>query len=127
LTNPVDAFAFIAIFVACLGLFGLASFTTEQRTKEIGIRKVLGASMAGIIKNLSADFIKLIILANLVAWPVSYFLMQKWLQDFAYRIDPNVLSFFFAGFISVAIAILTISYQAIKASLANPIDALRYE
>ncbi|MCH8128209.1 ABC transporter permease [candidate division KSB1 bacterium] len=121
------AFAFIAIFVACLGLFGLASFTTEQRTKEIGIRKVLGASMAGIIKNLSADFIKLIILANLVAWPVSYFLMQKWLQDFAYRIDPNVLSFFFAGFISVAIAILTISYQAIKASLANPIDALRYE
>lgn len=120
-------FALIAIVIACLGLFGLASFTTEQKTKEIGIRKVLGSSTTGIIQNISADFIKLILIANIVAWPVAYLAMQKWLQEFAYRIDPSMLSFLFAGIISVLIALLTISYQTIKASIANPIKALRYE
>jgi putative ABC transport system permease protein len=120
-------FSAMAIFVACLGLFGLASFTTEQRTKEIGIRKVLGASVGGLVGLLSQDFVKLVLLANIFAWPLAYFAMNKWLQDFAYRIDIGWWIFALAGGMALVIALLTVSFQAIKAALANPVEALRYE
>ncbi len=117
----------LAIFIACLGLFGLASFTVERRTKEIGVRKVLGASATGIAGLLSKDFVKLVLAANLIAWPIAYFAMNKWLQDFAYRINIGRWVFALAGGIALIIALLTVSTQAIKAALANPIEALRYE
>ncbi len=120
-------FTFLAIFIACLGLFGLASFTTQQRTKEIGVRKVLGASVAGVVGLLSKDFVKLVLLANLFAWPAAYLAMSLWLQDFAYRASLNVWTFLFAGGLALVIALLTVSFQALKAALANPVDALRYE
>jgi putative ABC transport system permease protein len=120
-------FSVLAIFIACLGLFGLASFTVEQRTKEVGIRKVLGASVAGIIGLLSSEFAKLVLISNLIAWPVAYFAMNKWLQEFAYRINLSIGEFLFAAALAVFIALLTVSYQAIRAALANPAEALRYE
>jgi putative ABC transport system permease protein len=120
-------FAALAILIACLGLFGLASFSARQRTKEIGIRKVLGASVAGIVALLSREFVKLVLLANLMAWPVAYFVMNKWLQDFAYRINISWWVFALAGGMALLIALLTVSTQAIKAAVANPVDALRYE
>lgn len=120
-------FAALTIFVACLGLFGLATFTAEQRTKEIGIRKVLGADIPQIIGLLSKDFLKLILIACVMAFPLSYWTMSKWLQDFAYRIDISWFVFIVAGFSSAIIASLTISYQAIKAALANPVKTLRTE
>lgn len=121
-------FCLLAIFVACLGLFGLAAFTAEQRKKEIGVRKVLGgASVLGITQMLSADFLKLVIVSLLVAFPVAYILMQKWLQEFAYRIDIGWLVFFIAGMCAVIIALITVSFQAIKAATANPIKSLRTE
>jgi len=120
-------FTGIAILVAGLGLFGLAAFTTEQRTKEIGIRKVLGASAAGIVALLSKEFVKLVLLANLIAWPIAYFVMNDWLQDFAYRIQIGWWVFALAGGLALVIALLTVSAQAIKAALANPVEALRYE
>ncbi len=120
-------FSAIAIFVGCLGLFGLASFIAEQKTKEIGIRKVLGASVAGIIGLLSKDFVKLILVASVIASPISYFAMHHWLQGFAYRIDIGLATFFFAGALALAIALFTVCFQAIKAALANPVEALRYE
>lgn len=120
-------FTFLAIFIACLGLFGLASFTTQQRTKEIGVRKVLGASVAGVVSMLSKDFLKLVLLANLFAWPVAYFAMRLWLQDFAYRTSLGLWTFVWAGALALLIALLTVSFQALKAALANPVEALRYE
>ncbi len=120
-------FAMLAILVACLGLVGLASFAAEQRTKEIGIRKVLGASVPGIVKLLSREFLALVLLANLIAWPVAYFIMKKWLEDFAYRIDINALPFLAGAVVALLIALLTVSFQTIKAALANPVEALRYE
>jgi putative ABC transport system permease protein len=120
-------FSLLAISVACLGLFGLAAFTAEQRTKEIGIRKVLGASVAGILSLLSKDFVKLVVIANIIAWPMAYFAMSKWLQDFAYRIDIGWWVFALASGVALLIALLTVSTQAIKAALANPVEALRYE
>ncbi len=117
----------LAIFIACLGLFGLASFSVERRTKEIGVRKVLGASVASIVGLLSKDFLKLVLIANLLSWPAAYFAMHKWLQNFAYRIDPNWWIFALAGGLALLIALLTVSTQAIKAALANPVEALRYE
>jgi len=119
--------ATLAIFVAGLGLFGLAAFMAEQRTKEIGVRKVLGASVAGIVGLLSKDFIKLVLIANVVAWPVAYFAMNRWLQNFAYRLDLGWWVFALAGGLALVIALLTVSTQAIKAALANPVEALRYE
>jgi putative ABC transport system permease protein len=121
------AFTMIAIFVSCLGLFGLASFTAEQRTKEIGIRKVLGASVANVVLLLSKDFTRWVILANVVAWPVAYFVMSKWLQGFAYRIDLAVWMFVSSGAIALITALLSVSTKAIKAAAANPVDSLRYE
>jgi ABC-type antimicrobial peptide transport system permease subunit len=121
------AFGLLAIFIACLGLFGLASFSAERRTKEIGIRKVLGASASGLVLLLSKEFATLVLFSNLVAWPAAYFVMQKWLQDYAYRVDLGWWVFFAAGGLALVIALLTVSAQAIKAALANPVEALRYE
>ncbi len=127
LTQTLGIFSALAIGIACLGLFGLAAFTAEQRTKEIGIRKVLGASVSGIIALLSKDFVKLVLLANFIAWPVAYFAMSKWLQNFAYRIDLGWWVFALAGLAALFIALLTVSVQAVKAALANPVNSLRYE
>jgi putative ABC transport system permease protein len=121
------AFSILAILIACLGLFGLASFTAEQRTKEIGIRKILGASIGNIIFNLTKEFSKWVLIANLVAWPIAYFIMNNWLQNFAYRINLNLWIFLFAAIIALFIALTTVSFQAIKAALTNPVEALRYE
>ncbi len=120
-------FASLAIFIACLGLLGLASFAAEQRTKEIGVRKVLGATSAQITWLIYKEFITLLVFANLTAWPVSYVIMHGWLQDFAYRTGMNVVIFALAALAAVVSAFLTVSYQALKASQANPIKALRYE
>ncbi|MFN0173129.1 MAG: ABC transporter permease [Saprospiraceae bacterium] len=120
-------FAGLAIFIACLGLFGLAAFAAHQRTKEIGIRKVLGATVAGITGLLAKDFLKLVALAIIIASPVAYYFMQKWLADFAYRIDIQWWVFAAAGAAAVAIAFLTVSFQSVKAALANPVKSLRSE
>ncbi len=116
-----------ALVIACVGLFGLSALTITKRTKEIGVRKVLGASVAGIVTLLSKEFVKLILLANLFAWPLAYFVMQEWLQDFAYRVEIGWWVFALAGGLALLVALLTVSYQAIKAALANPVEALRYE
>lgn len=120
-------FAGLTIFVACLGLFGLATFTAEQRTKEIGVRKVLGASVAGIIALLSRDFLKLVIIALLIATPAAWWLMDRWLQEFAYKVDVSWWIFALAGVLAVAVALCTISYQSVKAALMNPVQSLRSE
>ena len=127
LNRMFGMFALIAILIACLGLFGLTSYTTAQRTKEIGVRKVLGASIPDLILLLSREFVRLVLLANLIAWPVAYFVMQAWLQRFAYRIDIGLDVFVISGILALLIALLTISYQSIRTALANPVDALRYE
>lgn len=120
-------FAGLAIFVACLGLFGLASYMAEKRTKEIGIRKVMGASDKGIVLLLSKEFAKWVLVANLVAWPVAWLGMNMWLQNFAYRIHMNVWGLLASGCAALLIAILTISFQALRAAAADPVDSLRYE
>ena len=120
-------FAALAIFIACLGLFGLASFITEQRTKEIGVRKVLGASVGGIVVLLSKEFTKLVGIAFIVAAPLAYFAMDRWLSAFAYQVDLAWWIFLGAGVTALAIAWLTVSYQSIRAALTNPVEALRYE
>ncbi len=123
----LGAFAGFAIFIACLGLFGLAAFTAEQRTKEIGIRKVLGASVTGITGLLARDFMKLVLVAIVVASPLAWWAMHKWLEDFAYRIELQWWTFALAGLAAVGIAFLTVSFQSIKAALANPVKSLRSE
>jgi putative ABC transport system permease protein len=117
----------IAIFIACLGLFGLSSFITQQRTKEIGIRKVLGASVSGIVSMLSEGFVKLVFIAALIAFPVAWWAMHQWLQDFVYRISIGWWVFAAAAAIALLIALITISSQAIKAAIANPVKSLRTE
>ncbi len=119
--------ALCAIFIACLGLFGLAAFTAERRTKEIGIRKVLGATTTGIVGMLSKDFLKLVLIALVIASPIAYYSMEQWLADFAYRIEVHWWIFVLAGAMAVAIAFLTVSFQSIKAALANPVKSLRTE
>ncbi len=121
------AFAMIAVAISCLGLFGLATFTAEKRSKEIGIRKVLGASIVSITQLLTKDFLKLIIVAIIIASPVAWFAMNKWLQGFAYRINISWWMFVVAGLFAVVIALITISFQAIKAAVANPVKSLRSE
>lgn len=123
----LGTFAGLTIFVACLGLFGLATFTAEQRTKEIGVRKVLGASVAGIVALLSKDFLKLIGVAMVVATPAAWWLVDRWLQEFAYKIDVTWWMFAVAGLLSVVVALCTISYQSVKAALMNPVKSLRSE
>ncbi len=120
-------FAFLSVLIGCLGLFGLASYSAERRTKEIGIRKVLGASASGITLLLSKEFTKWVLLANVIAWPVAYLIMSRWLQSFAYRSGIGVGTFLLAGGIAWIIAFFTVAYQAIKASIADPISALKYE
>jgi len=120
-------FATLAIFIACLGLFGLALYATEQRRKEIGIRKILGASIGGLVALLSSDFLKLVLLANVLAWPLAWWAMHKWLEEFTYRVELNALIFIVAGVIALLIAIITVSFQALKVAIANPVNALRNE
>ncbi|HEU5054133.1 MAG TPA: FtsX-like permease family protein, partial [Hanamia sp.] len=122
-----NVFAGIAIFISCLGLFGLATYTAQVKTKEIGIRKVLGASVSGIVKLLSADFLKLVIVAIVIATPIALWAINKWLADFAYRINISWKVFATAGILALLIALITISFQAIKAAVANPVKSLRSE
>ncbi|MGB6866444.1 MAG: FtsX-like permease family protein, partial [Candidatus Aminicenantaceae bacterium] len=127
LSRLFSIFTGIAIYIACLGLFGLASFTVVQRTKEIGMRKVLGASIGGIVIILSKEYVKWIVLANVFAWPLAYYFMRRWLEGFAYRTNLNILAFFVSGMLALIIALLTVSVQTFKAATANPVDSLRYE
>ncbi len=120
-------FGGLAIFIACLGLFGLASFTVEQRTKEIGVRKVLGASLNNIVRLLSLEFTKLVLIATVLAWPLAYYAMAKWLGNFAYRISIRWDIFVLAGLIAALVAVITVLYHSVKAALHNPTDSLRYE
>jgi putative ABC transport system permease protein len=120
-------FSLLAIFIACLGLFGLATFNTLQRIKEIGIRKVLGASVPNILTLLSREIVLLVIVSNVIAWPVAWYFMDKWLNTFAYRIEMNVLLYVLAAFVAIAIALLTVSSQTLKAAMSNPANTLRYE
>ena len=127
LLGVLNVFAVLAIFIACIGLFGLSIYTAKQRTKEIGIRKVLGATVAGIVSMLSADFVKLVLLASVIAFPIGWWAMNTWLQDFAYRINLSWMIFIVAGLVAVLIALITISFQAVRAALANPVKSLRTE
>jgi len=127
LSSIVSYFTLIAIIICCLGLFGLATFSAEQRIKEIGVRKALGASVAGIVALLSKDFLKLVLVAIVIATPLSWYAMHKWLQDFAYRIDISWWIFLVAGIIALLIAFITISFQAIKTANSNPVKSLRTE
>lgn len=125
--NLFMIFSSLSVLVACLGLFGLAAYTTEERTKEIGIRKAIGASSGNVVVMLSREFTRWVVLANIAAWPLAWYLMDKWLQNFAYRTDLSWYLFLIAGLLALAIALITVSWQAVKASRANPVDSLRYE
>jgi putative ABC transport system permease protein len=120
-------FAILAIFISCLGLLGLASYSTIQRTKEIGVRKVLGASVSNIVNLLSKDFLKLVAISSLIAFPIAWFAMHKWLEDFAYRTVISWWIFLMAAILATLIALFTISFQAIRAAIANPVKSLRTE
>ena len=120
-------FSILAIFVACMGLFGLATYTAEQKTKEIGVRKILGASASSIYLLLSQEFLKWVALANIIAWPVAYYAMHKWLQNFAFRITIGWEIFLVSGGVALFISVMTVSFQSIKATTVNPVDSLRYE
>jgi len=123
----LTSFAFLAIFISCLGLLGLSTFLTEQRTKEIGIRKVLGSSITQIIRLLTSDFSKWVLISNLIAWPVAYYILKKWMESFPYKISISFWYFLLAGFLTLLIALTTISAQAFKAANSNPLKALKYE
>ncbi len=125
--NIFLVFSILSIFVACLGLFGLAAFTAQERTKEMGVRKVLGASEINVFVLLSKEFTKWVFLANIIAWPVAYFVMTRWLQNFAYRMNMGLWPFVLAAVLAFMIALMTVSYQSIKAALTDPVDSLRYE
>jgi len=123
----ITYFTVLAVFISCLGLFGLSLFMAEQRNKEIGIRKTLGATVSNIVGLMSKDFLLLVAVANLISWPASYFIMNKWLQNFTYRINMGLWIFALAAGMALFIALITISFQTIKAATANPVDSLRYE
>ena len=127
LSKIFSYFSILAIFIACLGLFGLASYMAEQRTKEIGIRKVLGASISEIVKLLTKEFSKWVLAANIIAWPVAYYAMNKWLEGFAYRVGMKISTFLLAAIVTLAIALLTVSYKAVCSAKADPANSLRYE
>ncbi len=120
-------FSATAVVVACMGLFGLAVFTAEQKTREIGIRKTLGAPIISIYFLLSKSFLKWVFLANVIAWPIAYYFMYKWLENFVYRVNLGIGVFVASAIIALLIAVLTVSRQSIKAATANPVDSLRYE
>jgi putative ABC transport system permease protein len=125
--NLLNSFAIVAVLIACLGLFGLASFMAEQRTREIGIRKVLGAPVSGIALMLSKEFTRCVLIANLLAWPAAYWALSKWLEEFAYRTEIGILTFVLSGLLALIIALLTVSHKSFKAAKANPVHALKYE
>jgi len=120
-------FMFLTLFIACLGLFGLASFTAEQRTKEIGIRKILGARVTGLAMLLVKEFAKWVLIANIISWPIAYLMARNWLSRFAYRIELDLEIFVVSALVALFIATVTVSFQAIRAATANPIESLRYE
>ena len=122
-----NVFAAIAIFISCLGLFGLAAFTAQLRTREIGVRKAIGASVSSIIGLLAKDFVKLVMVAIVIAVPIAWYLMDKWLQGFAYRINMSWVVFLLSGSIAILIAVATISFQSVKAAIANPVKSLKTE
>jgi putative ABC transport system permease protein len=126
-SSILGLFSAITILISCLGLFALVAFISQQRTKEIGIRKVLGATASGIVILLSKDFIKMMLIALVIASPLAWYFMNQWLLDFAYRIEINYWVFVLAGIIAVAIALLTVSFQSIKAALMNPVKSLKSE
>lgn len=127
LVSIFKSFAFLAIIISCLGLFGLASFTAQQRTKEIGIRKALGGSVSGIVLMLTKEFTKWVVIANIIAWPITYYLMNGWLQRYPYRIELSIWVFIISGFIAFLVAVLTIIFQAYSSARRNPVLSLRYE
>jgi putative ABC transport system permease protein len=123
----IAVFSILAILIACLGLFGLASFTTQQRKREVAIRKVMGSSVRSIVMLLAKEFTRWVLFANLIAWPLAWFAMHKWLQNFVYQTNMNLLYFIGSGLLAFVIAFVTISFQTIKAANINPVDALQYE
>jgi putative ABC transport system permease protein len=125
--NIFGLFAAFSVFISCLELFGLAAFMAEQRTKEIGIRRILGASASGIVFLLSKEFTKWVLIANIIAWPVAFYAMNRWLQNFAFRTSMGVGIFILSGLLAFLIAVITVSYQSIKIAITNPVDSLRYE
>jgi len=127
LGNIFRAFSVLTVIIGCLGLFGLASFTAEQRTREIGIRKVLGSTVGSVVMLLCRDFVRLIVIANVIAWPAAYFAVGRWLQDFPYRVDAGPGAFVQTATLILVIALLTVGFQALKAARANPVDSLRHE
>jgi ABC-type antimicrobial peptide transport system permease subunit len=127
LSGLVNAFTLLAVFISCLGLFGMASFMAQQRTKEIGIRKVLGASVSRIVSLLTGEFAKWVLIANIVAWPVAFYAMRSWLNDYPYRIKIGIEVFVLSGLVALAVALMTVIYQAVKAAAASPADSLKYE
>ena len=125
--NIISIFTTLGVFIACLGLFGMAAFITQQRTKEIGIRKVMGANTKILVLMLIKDFSIWLIIAIIIAWPVSYLILSNWLESFVYRIDLSLTPFVLASLLVLMIAILTVSFQSMKAALANPVESLRSE
>jgi len=123
-SKVISAFSIVALFIACLGLFGLASYVTEQRRKEIGIRKVQGASVRSIVQLVSNEFMVLVVFSNAIAWPVAYYIMNKWLIDFAYRISLSIWPFILAGVTAFIISLITVSLQAFKVAVANPVKSI---
>ncbi len=125
--DMLSTFSVLAIIIACLGLFGLASFAAAKRTKEIGVRKIFGASVSRIVGILVREFLWLVLIANLIAWPLAYIAMHRWLHGFAYRVSLNAHVFLMSGLLTIGIALITVSYQSVRAARANPVDSLRYE
>ena len=125
--NLLSLFSGLAIFIACLGLVGLSSFIIEKRAKEIGIRKVLGASVSNIVTLLSSDFIKLVVIGFVVASPIAWFTMDKWLQNFAFKIDITISIFIYTALVALVVTIVTVSWQSIKAALTDPVKSLKSE
>jgi putative ABC transport system permease protein len=125
--NIYKYFTVLAIFISCLGLFGMASFTAEQRTKEIGIRKVLGASIANILMMISKNFLMLLLVSNVIAWPIAYFLMERLLNNYAYRTGIAAWIFIVSAVTAICVALLTVGIKIVRAAYANPVDSLRYE
>ena len=127
LAKLVGYFSILAILIACLGLFALASYTAEQRTKEIGIRKVMGASVQSIVFLLTKDFARLVVIAAIISFPLAWFMMNNWLQNFAFRINMPLWVFVIAGLAGLVIAICTVSYQAIRAAFSDPVRSIKHE
>jgi putative ABC transport system permease protein len=127
LASLLISFCQLTVFVACLGIFGLAAYSTEQRTKEIGIRRILGSSVSGIVMMFTNRYVRWVIVANILAWPAAYFMANRWLQAFAFRTSIGFVPFILAGLMTLAVALLSVIFQTVKAALSNPAESLRYE